>query len=283
MAIDVQRLRVECVYETAASLQSVLDDLQQIGSLLQSTAGRRSSLIRIGVILLIASIVVIIAGAIISQGLVIGLGILMLIGSICLLIYGATYGRKLLKHRGRLELLKQRLAVIQQDARAQERFSVRLLLDSTPQVLSDEPWPVRKNGKQQFLKESWLTIEGPLLDGTVLSEDITELSRKRTFTNQNGKRKTKIRSRYLVTLRFVYPPGLYGDASRAQGALHEDVRVPPSATVRAVRVNEKAITLKALVRLENEVVQTAGMLSMGAYRMLNLARRVPAGQRGTSK
>lgn len=273
MAIDVQRLRTECIYETAAPLRSVVEDLAQIEALLQSTASRRSSLIRIGVVLLIAAIVVIIAGSIISQGIVIGFGVLLLIVSICLLIYGGTYGRKLLKHRTRPDLLKQRLAVIQQDARAQERFSVRLTLESTPQVLSEEPWPVRKNGKQQFLKESWLAIEGPLLDGTALSEDITELSRKRTFTNQNGKRKTKIRSRYLVTTRFSYPPDLYGDASRAHGALHEDVRVPPSATVRSVRVNEKAITLKALVRLENEVVQTAGMLSMGAYRILNLARR----------
>jgi len=283
MAIDVQRLRTECVYGTAAPLQSILDDLAQIAGLLQSTIKQRGKLIRLGLVLLATAIMVIIAAAIMSQGLVIGLGVVMLIGSICLLIYGGTYGRRLLKHRSRHELLKQRITVIRQDARAQERFSVRLTLESTPQVLSEEKWPVRKNGKQQFLKETWLTIEGPLLDGTALSEDITELSRKRTFTNQNGKRKTKIRSCYLVTSRFSYPPDLYGDASWAHGALREDVRVPPSATVRAVRVNERAITLKALVRLENEVVQTAGMLSMGAYRMLNLARRVSAGQRGTAK
>jgi hypothetical protein len=283
MAIDVQRLRAECVYETDAPLRSILDDLEQIKSLLQSTAGRRGKLIRFGVILLIASIIGIIIGAIIAKPFVIGLCVMLVIASIVLLIYGGTYGRRLLKHGTRLVRLKKRLGIIQQDAPAQEDFSVRLSLVSTPQVLSGEPWPVRKHGKQQFSKESWLSIEGPLLDGTMLSEEITELSRKRTFTNQNGKRKTKIRSRYLVTLRFVYPSDLYGDASRAHSALHEEVRVPPSATIRAVRVNEKAITLKALVRNENEIVQTAGMLSMGAYRVLNLARRVLAGQRGTAK
>lgn len=283
MAIDVQKLRKQCVYETTAPLASVLQDMEQIGGILQATATQRRSLVRAGVIVLIAGIMGIIAGAVISSGLVIALAVLLSIGGLFLIIYSAIYGGKLLRNRGRHELLKQRLAAIQQDADAKEPFSVRLTIHSTPEVLSDQPWTQRKSGKQQFRKESWLSLEGPLLDGTVLSEEITELSRKRTYKNANGKFKTKIRSRFLITQRLTYMPRLYGDATRAQRALHEQIRVPPSATVREVRVNEKAITMKGLVQLEKEVAQTAGMLSMGAYRILNLARRGLAAQGGATK
>jgi len=86
-----------------------------------------------------------------------------------------------------------------------------------------------------------------------------------------------------VTLRFAYSQELYGDARPAQLALHAEVRLPPSATVRGVRVSEKAITMKGLVQLEKEIAQTTGMLSLGTYPILNLARRAAAGQRGNAK
>jgi Tfp pilus assembly protein PilN len=86
-----------------------------------------------------------------------------------------------------------------------------------------------------------------------------------------------------VTLRFAYSSELYGDARRAQLALHEQVRVPPSAKLRSVRVSGKAIAMKGLVVLERDIAVTAGMLSMATYRILNLARRVAAGQSGGTK
>ena len=200
-----------------------------------------------------------------------------------LFIYSFVYGRKVMKHSSRRELLKKLFEIVQQDADAQSAFSVRLSLDDHPKLISEAPWPQRKNGKQQYFEESWLSLEGRLLDGVILSEQITELSRKRTFTNPRGKSKTKRRSRFLVTLRFNYPREVYGDARAAQQALHEQVRLPGTAKLRGVRVSEKAIALKALTPAPGEVPYLTGMMAMGAYRILNLARRHAATGRGGAK
>ena len=142
------------------------------------------------------------------------------------------YSNKIVKHRNRYELLKQLLRIIQNDAQARAPFSIRLLLKDAPELLSEADWPMRKKGNQKFFKESWLAIEGPLLDGTTLTEDITELSRKRTYKNPRGKYKTKTRSRYLIIVHFAYSKDRYGDARPgAAPALNEKVRVPPSASV----------------------------------------------------
>src|SRR5260370_392579 len=145
-------------------------------------------------------------------------------------------------------------------------------MNSQPNLVKEEPWADRKNGKQKFFQEDYLSIEGELLDGTVLSGNLTELTRKRSFTNPRGKSKTKTRNRYILALKFRYPNDLYKDARPAQQALHEEMRVPPSANVRGTRVDEKAITVKAMVKEEEQIAQTTAMSCLGAYLMLNLAR-----------
>jgi len=80
---------------------------------------------------------------------------------------------------------------------------VRLAIKSRPKTIRTEAWSQRAKGKQQFMEEDFLSLEGELLDGTVLTETVTELIRKRTFVNSRRKSKTKIRHSYLATLRFV--------------------------------------------------------------------------------
>ena len=75
----------------------------------------------------------------------------------------------------------------------------------------------------------WIALEGRLLDGTAFSESITELVRKRSFTNPRGKHKTKTRSRYLLNLRFDYPADLYGNPCLIRQQ-PEEIRVPASAS-----------------------------------------------------
>lgn len=283
MALDVQRLRTQYIYEGRGPFGSLLAEVEEIGRVLDASRAHRRKLRWWSLYCLIASVVVFIASIVVDSPIVLQLAMIAFIACIALFIYSFMYANKLVRHRNRHDLLKQLLAIIQQDAHSKAPFAVRLSIVSAPQLLSEGEWTARKKGKQKFFKESWLSIEGPLLDGTTLSEDVTELSRKRTYKNPRGKYKTKTRSRYLLTLRFVYSKELYGDARPAQVALREQVRVPPSATVRGVRVSEKAITMKGLVQLEKDVAQTSGMLSLGTYRILNLARRVSAGQRGNTK
>jgi hypothetical protein len=173
-----------------------------------------------------------------------------------LYIYSFVYGRAMHTHHSRYDLLKNLFDVLQRDADPRSSFSVKLALKPQPALVREEPWPDRKNGKQKFFEEDYLSIEGELLDGTVVSENLTELTRKRSFTNPSGKSKTKTRSRYMLALKFRYPNDVYADARPAYQALHEQIRVPPSATVRETRVDEKAITVKSMVQSEKDVVQT---------------------------
>jgi hypothetical protein len=283
MAIDARRLRTEYIYEGRGPLGSLLADAGEIDGIIEVGRARRRKLRWWSLYCLIAFVVGLIVGLVAHSVGVLLLGWTAFAACFALFIYSSVYARKLLGHRSHNDLLKQLLGIIQNDAHSKAPFAVRLSMASTPQLLTEGEWTARKKGKQQFFQERWLTIEGPLLDGTTLSADITELSRKRTYTNPRGKRKTKTRSRYLVTLRFAYPPELYGDARRSQLALSEQVRVPPSAKLRGVRVSEKAITMKGLVLLERDIAVTAGMLSMATYRILNHARRVAPGQKGSAK
>jgi hypothetical protein len=195
--------------------------------------------------------------------------------------YTFISGGALLDHRKRLEIAKERLSTIQPDAKPEKPFSLRLALKSKPIQLSKAVWHGRKNGHQEFLEEAWFSLEGPLLDGTFLTDEFKELQRKRTYSNPRGKRKSKSRVTYLVNVRFAYSKERYGDARPAEQALKDQTKVGPGATLRSVRVTEKAIALKALVSSDQEIARTAGMLSMGGYRILNLARKMAARQSGT--
>ena len=195
---------------------------------------------------------------------------------VILFIYSFAGGR-LIKSRDRVVMLKGLSGTLQPDADPQSPFSVRLALKRRPKLVRTEAWLARTKGKQDFLEEEFLSLEGKLLDGTLLTETVKELTRKRTYVNRNRKSKTKIRKRYLAILRCAYPDKVYGDARPAYAALQEEIRVPGSATVRDERVTEKAVVVKAVIMLNEDVVQTVAMLSLGVYRILNLARRVGAG------
>jgi hypothetical protein len=215
-------------------------------------------------------------GGIAGLPLVLAVSIFAMLIGIVWCIYAAVAGGNIVDHRIRLDIAKQCVGMIRQDAGEQAPFSMRVALSSKPTRLSEEAWHGRKNGKQQFFEETWLAFEGPLLDGTVVSDEIKDLARKRTFTNPRGKRKTKTRITHLVNVRFSYPKHVYGDARAAAEALHDDVKPGSSATLRSVRVTEKAVVLKAVVDSDKRILETARILSLGGYRILNLARMTAA-------
>ena len=283
MALNRQKVEQQGIYEEKATLQSVLNDLQEIVKLADEAQALKKKKARTGGYSMLAGLIVVIAGAVLGVALLAILGGLLLLFGFCWWLFSLFSGGKLLDHRARLDMTRERIEMIRQDAHAQKPFSIRLALASNPTRVSQEAWKGRKNGNQQFFEETWLTLEGPLLDGTIVADDITDLTRKRTYSNQRGKRKSKTRLTHLVDVRFYYPPEKYGDARAAEKALHGQVKVGPGAAVRDVRVSEKAIVLKALVNAQKEIVPTVGMLSLGGYRILNLARRIAAGQGGNAK
>ena len=277
MPVDAHRLRTQGTYEVTLPLGSIIEDLAQINAVLQETEATRKKLRRFSGFTVLAFVALAIAAVTMHSNALGFLAFLAFSGGLALFIYSFVYGRSLHKHYQRYALLNALFQSLRQDADTRATFRVKLALKEQPKLLREEPYPQRKRGKQKFFEEEYLTSEGELLDGTVVRESITELTRKRTYTNPRGKMKTKTRKRYLVILRLDYPSEVYGDARPAQEALSEELQAPPSATVRDLRVNEKAIAVKVLVESEQEIAQACGMVSVGAYRILNLARRVAAG------
>ena len=282
MALNQEQLEKQGIYEAKAPLASLLADLDQIGRLAEVANARKKRNAKTGGYIMLGGLIGAVVGGMVLPPLM-GLGFLALIVGFCWWIYSFFSGGKLVEHPLRVGVANERLKMLLEDASAKNLFSIRLALDTKPTMLRNEAWKQR-NGKQEFFEEPWFWLEGQLLDGTYLRDEVKDLTRKRHYKTPRGKSKSKTRSTYLVIVRLCYPPSVYGDARGAEKALHGHVRVPHSAALRAVRVSEKAIVMKALVAVDKEITQTMGMLSVGGYRILNLARKaVAAGQRGSSK
>jgi hypothetical protein len=277
MVIDAKQLRARGAYDARVPLRTLFDDIDQIGRMLEEMAALRKRIRLIARVSILAGLASVFTSGVLSNKGLAFFGLLALVFGVILFVY-SFIDRGLLKCRDRVAMMKDLSKSLQPDTDLRSVFAVRLALKRQPQLVSEEAWLARNKAKQRFFEEEFLSLEGELLDGTVLTETVKELTRKRTYVNQNRKSKTKIRQRYLATLRFVYPDDMYGDARPACAALQEAIRVPASATLRDRRVTEKAIVVKAVAVLTEDVVRTSAMLSLGVYRILNLARRVAAGR-----
>src|SRR5947209_514487 len=116
------------------------------------------------------------------------LGIMDLIAGFVIWITSFFIGGKVTEHPVRLGIARQRIVMIQEDANPNAPFSCRLALKSSPTLIAGQ-----QTGTQTFTEESWFSIEGPLLDGTMLSDEIKQLTRTRSRVNPRGKRKSKTR------------------------------------------------------------------------------------------
>ena len=279
MPVDAEKLRKLGRYETKAPLQSLLDDLDQIGQIVASFEAHRRTIRRACLWCLLGFVLGLVAGAF-GVDWMFGVAFVALALCIGLFIRQLRFASNVIGNRKRGELLKNLLPSLQWDSHNRASFAVNLSFRNSASLLSESNWSGRRKGKEAILRQYWLNIEGPLLDGTTFSEEVVELSRKRTYLNPRGKRKMKTRSRYQVTLRLLYPKQRYGDARAAHAALREPLRVPDVAKVSDVSVTEKSIAIKALVTQEKDIPQAAEMLCLGAYRILNLARHAVARQRG---
>ena len=274
MAIDVRRLLKQGLYETQGPLQSIAADLAQIEKVHLESAARRKMLRRVAGLWAIAGLVCGFLAVTTDSRLYNRFGTLpCFIVALALFIHSFAFGRRIIRYSSRREVARKLLAIFEQDADAQASFSIRLSLDSHPKLISEKPWPVRSHGKEKFFEEPWLSIAGRLLDGTILTEEVTEMSRKRTYANARGKAKVKTRCRFLVSLRFSFPKDRYAGVGQAHQALKQPVRVPGATKLRDVRVSGKAIALKALTQTSDQIPKATGMLALGAYRILNLAKR----------
>ncbi len=281
MAIDAEKLRTVGLYEAQAPLESVVADLADIEKAEQQFAQVRKAKVRHGFLSLGIGVLGILV-AVFAEAFVL-VGVLMtLAGFACAVILwvsGYRYGRNLTTYRWRFEVLGRLAASLQQDSDPKAPVKVSLGLKDRARFLKEEIWPVRPRGKQRYSEDDWLSIQGRFLDGAEFSETVQELIRTRTYTNPRGKSKTKCRSRHFIGLRLACPKDSYGDLRPLEEGLKKNLRLPASATVRGVKVGEKAVFLKVRVAEAAELSQANAMLFLGLYRALNLARQMQGRQK----
>jgi hypothetical protein len=281
MAIDAEKLRTVGVYEAQASLESVLADVAEIDKAEQQFAQARKAKVRLGFLSLGIGVLGILLAVFAAAFVLVGV-LMTLAGFACAVILWVSayrYGRNLKTYRWRFELLGHLGASLQQDSDPKAPVKVSLGLKNRERFLKEEVWPVRPRGKQRFSADDWLSIQGRFLDGAEFSETVQELIRTRTYTNPRGKSKTKHRSRHFIGLRLACPKDQYGDLRPLEEGLKKNLRLPASATLRAVKVGEKAVFLKVRVAEAAELSQANAMLFLGLYRALNLARQLQGRQK----
>ena len=267
MAIDADRLRRESVYESQAPLAALAEDLAQIERLAGGWRAIRKKLhIAAGILLAVGFICLFPLPPLV--------GVAMMAASIGLFIYARRQGRAVVLNVGRCAVVRDLGLMLSDDTGGQTPVAVRVLFDAKREMLSEREWPQRKKGKEKFFRSPWCTLETRLLDGTDFSESVDDLIRERTYVNPRGKRKTKTRTRNIVSLRFAYRSEVYGDVSKLGGRLAKEIQLPPSAILRGLEASERQVKAKALVKQTAEVVQASRMLSLGVYRVLNLSQRM---------
>jgi hypothetical protein len=282
MAINQKQLEEAGIYQSESPLSELLGDLDQILHIADDIRAKKRQQAKQGGWCMLGGLIGAVIGGIVFPPLLI-LSILVIIVGFIWWIMSLMKGARLLDHSGRLDVAKECIAMLQPDASAKSKFLIRLALASNPTQISHEAWARRKNGKEELLEESWLSLSGSLMDGTAVADEVKDLTRRRTYSNARGKSKSKTRVTHLVNVRFNYPKELYGDARPAEQALRGQLKAGPRAALRTVRASEKAVMLKALVTSDKAITETAGMLSLGGYRILNLARRMASAQKGESK
>lgn len=272
MAVDVNRLRKECVYEASAPLEALAEDLARIETLAAEWRATRRRLI-------LAGVIAIAAGAV-GMALYPPVGLVFIVVGIVLFVRTKSRPRAVANNVGRCEFVKSVAAMLVHDTGPKTPAAIRLAFDPKRDLLSECALPHRKNGKQKLYKASWFSLETSLHDGTTFTETIDDLIRQRSFTNPRGKSKSKTRTHSLLGMRFAYPQKVYGDASPLGARMRKEIRLPSTASVRGMEVTGRIVKVKALVTQTGDLAHTSSMLALGVYRMLNLSREIEARKRG---
>jgi len=275
MAVDVNRLRRECVYEASTPIEALADDLARIESLAVEWRAARKRLF-------LAGVIAIAAGAI-GLAVYYPVGLALIAVGIFLFVRTKSSPRAVANNVGRCEFGKSVAAMLAMDTEPKTPAAIRLAFNPKRDLLSENPLPHRKNGKQRLYKASWFSVETSLHDGTTFTETIDDLVRQRSFTNPRGKSKTKTRIHSLVGMRFAYPQKVYGDVTPLGARMRKEIQVPSTASVRGMEVTGRIVKVKALVTQSGDLARTSSMLALGVYRMLNLARELEARKRAQPK
>ena len=269
MPIDQQKLNKEYIFKGRGVAGELLPGLDQVAPIEAKLKARPSRVRWLALAVFVACAVIAVAG---GGPLFFLLGIVAPLG---LVIYSAFLGATPILH-DRVEVLRGALNLLSQDAGSKGRFEVQLRLRANKGQISEGPDPRLSGGKQILFRDPWLTLSGRLSDGTSISESYVDLIRQRTKKNPRGKTKKKERRMCLIRVHLDYNTAIYGDASIASSRLKNRFRLPAGAQLKAFNPSAKSLDIKAVIRGDLTAATLHAVneaILLGAYRILNLARR----------
>ena len=198
MPVDAERLCAKGAYEAQCTRASLQDDLAAIDAVRTRIQAERKRWMTAGIVSLLAFPLLLVAAAITGEPVFTWTGIACLAAGIGLLVFASKKNAGILKHAQREQTMAAIAEVLRHDSAADAPLDIRLNFVERRKLLIENLWPARKKGKQRFYEDPWLTLETTLLDGTRVSETVTDLIRERTYVNPRGKRKTKTRTHHIV-------------------------------------------------------------------------------------
>jgi hypothetical protein len=270
MPIDQQKLETEFVFSGQGTAAELTADLDRVDALDARIRGK-VRMIRW------SSLVVFVGMVIMAVTVSSGFTALAIILPIGILIYSAFAAKRFIL-QDRVSFLRLILNTLSHDAGKRRRLKVLMHLRSTRQKIADTQ-------KQKLFRDTWLTLDGRLGDGTSIHESCIDLIRQRTKRSPSGKTKTKERRICLLRIQLDYNPATYGDASIAAHKLASPFRLPAGAAMKAASFTQKALAMKTIVKGDvtpPNLLKVSEALLLGAYRILNLSRQavtVPGGHR----
>lgn len=277
--IDPQKLKNEFVVSGQGTVAEWNTELAQVDAL-AAAFRRRILLIRC------SALAVLVAFAIpVALGTAGGVPFVVpgIFVPISILIYAAVAARKKVIAE-RVSFLRQILSLLHEDAGDRGRFKILLHLRNQREKVSEGPNPHGHSGTQVLLKDTWLTLNGRLRDGTSISESVVDLIRKRTKKNSRGKIKTKERQICLVRIQLAYNPATYGNCSVIARRFRNPFRLPTKAAMKAWKFDNAKLTTKTIVKgnvTADDLRAATQAVLLGVYRILNLSRRCVASTGGS--
>ncbi|WNG55372.1 hypothetical protein F0U59_11720 [Archangium gephyra] len=232
MAVDVDQFSNEPIYRATVPCPQVLEDLQQLEKIDALREKQQARATKVGTLTLAAGVLCLFVGFMVMDGEGVGMpltwaGTALTLVGIGAFIVRARHQRLNLENR-RYELASRLVGLLQADIAPDE--PVTLELDLRPATHADKyqnESKTRSGWNVKHYLDTWLSLQGRLLDGTHFRVEMTERTqeRKRTKTNVRGKTKyqSKQKSDALLRVRLRVKPERYQHlerfGARAKGAM----------------------------------------------------------------
>ena len=268
MPIDQRKLETEFVFSGQGTASELTADLERVAALAARMKSRVTMIRWSALAVLVLMIILVLT---VSPGFT----VLAIILPIAILIYSAVAGNRLVL-QDRVTFLGLILKTLSQDAGKRGRLKVTLHLRNAREKIAE-------TARQKMFRDTWLTLDGRLGDGTAVHESCIDLIRQRSKKSASGKTKTKERRICLLRVQLDYDAGAYGDASLAAHKLKSPFRLPAGAAMKATNFTQKFLAMKTIVKGDvtpPNLLKVSEALLLGGYRILNLSRQSAAAMGG---